>query len=499
MTPPNPDPVATRTDTEEPILTWLQARGDRYRTRLSVPPPDRKKIDQLRDAAIIRVRSQGQAVDGVTGELEPDQRLELERRRLWTRLATLLIPVPLVYSFGASAGGAAAISVACSLLSYGLVWLLLRYWPQAVRNGQMTLRLLDVCWIFIGLFDIHVVMLRETGSTTDILDSLYVLCVVAAAATNGMRGAVLATVASSAAIVLDRAILAAQGLIAFDIRHPGNIAVPLVMCVVLYVVTGSTVLFLMRISAQSAARRERALSSEISARNVQLEDANDVLRARRQMTADIAHELRNPLTTISGYAQAIRSGELDPTPERLDAIHRQTERLNGIIEDLRTLSLADVGTLALTMKLLAPGDILHATAESYAVEAQERGITLDCSIEDELPPINADAQRLSQVLGNLVSNALRHTLAGGRVTLTGRSEPHWVVIGIADSGEGIAPKELPFIFDRFYRAPSRDSRSGSGSGLGLAIAKALVTAHSGTIEVDSALGQGTTFTIRLPA
>src|SRR5579884_1861329 len=126
--------------------------------------------------------------------------------------------------------------------------------------------------------------------------------------------------------------------------------------------------------------------------------------ARRQMTADIAHELRNPLTTISGYVQAIRDGELEPTSERLDAVYRQTVRLGRIIEDLRTLSLADVGSLSLALSSVEPLELLRSTVENYTVEADQKGVTVRCEARSELGAIEGDPGRLTQVLGNLVAN-----------------------------------------------------------------------------------------------
>ncbi|HLG69052.1 MAG TPA: HAMP domain-containing sensor histidine kinase [Chloroflexota bacterium] len=479
------------------IVDWLQARERRYEAKLSLPAPDRRKLDRLRDAAIIRVRSRETPVEPISGVLEPEQRLEMERRRLWTRLGMLMIPVALLAIYGPAAVSPASISAGCVLVSYAIVWSLLRWRPHFVRNGQLFLRLLDVFWMFVGVYEIHLCMLQQAGRYSETFDVLYVLCVVAGVATNGMRGAVLMTVASAVALGLDRWLLVNQGLLELDPRNPTSIALPMLVGVFGYMITASTVLFLMRISGQAATRRERALSAEISSRNAQLEETNQVLRARRQMTAEIAHELRNPLTTISGYVQAIRDGQLPFSAERMDAIYRQTERLNRVIGDLRTLSLADVGALSFIMQPVPPDSLLTLTAENYTVEASARGVKLLCSLGDPLPPVNADGERLAQVLGNLVSNAIRHTASGGQVHIAGRHEDGNVVLTVEDSGEGIAANELPYVFDRFYRASSR-TNAGS-SGLGLAIVKALVTAHHGTIDVASQVGVGTTFTIRLPA
>jgi signal transduction histidine kinase len=219
--------------------------------------------------------------------------------------------------------------------------------------------------------------------------------------------------------------------------------------------------------------------------------------ARRQMTADIAHELRNPLTTISGYVQAIRDGDLEPTSERLDAVYRQTVRLGRIVEDLRTLSLADVGSLSLSLTSVEARELLLSTAENYAVEAGQKGVKVHCAA-GELGEVEGDPGRLTQVLGNLLANAIRHTPPGGEVRLIGRDEGSAVVLSVEDTGEGIPPTDLPYVFDRFYRAGPARKRDGKGSGLGLAIVKAIVSAHDGSIEARSEPGVRTAFTIRLP-
>ena len=233
--------------------------------------------------------------------------------------------------------------------------------------------------------------------------------------------------------------------------------------------------------------------------NQMSEDLARSQQARRQMTADIAHELRNPLTIITGYVEALRDGELAPTTDRLNAVLRQARRLGRAVDDLRTLSLADIGGLTLLVAPLDPVELLQATVNSYAVQAQQANVALTWQAQGELGEIQGDEERLSQVLSNLVSNALRHTPAGGSVHLESHLEGSWLVLTVADTGEGIAPDELPHIFDRLFRAGQPAERDRSGSGLGLAIVQALVSAHRGTIEAQSRRGVGTTFTIRLPA
>lgn len=229
--------------------------------------------------------------------------------------------------------------------------------------------------------------------------------------------------------------------------------------------------------------------------------SGDLARAtelRRQMTADIAHDLRTPLTVMAGYLEALRDGVLQPSPERFETLHLEAQHLRRLVEDLRTLSLADAGELTLNCELVSPGSVLEQAAAAYQHQAEQRGTELRVDAAPVLPHVSVDPDRMAQVLGNLVSNALRHTPAEGRICLAATHQDRRVLLTVQDTGAGIPPDQLPHVFDRFYRG---DEARGDGgeSGLGLAIAKSLVELHGGTISVESSLGKGTTFTIALPA
>ena len=218
---------------------------------------------------------------------------------------------------------------------------------------------------------------------------------------------------------------------------------------------------------------------------------------RRQMTADIAHDLRTPTSVIMGFTEALSDGKLDGSPEMYPIMHQEAQQLNHLMDDLRTLSLADAGELPLMKQTVAPQELLERTAAAYQIQAQKQGITLSLDTPTNLPPLNVDPDRMAQVLGNLVSNALRYTPAEGRITLAAASEPTHITLKVQDTGAGIAPDDLPNIFRRFYRADKSRQQNGE-SGLGLAIARSIVEAHGGTIAAASTLGQGTTFLIHLP-
>jgi signal transduction histidine kinase len=220
-------------------------------------------------------------------------------------------------------------------------------------------------------------------------------------------------------------------------------------------------------------------------------------RQRQQMTADIAHDLRTPLSVILGYIEALNSGKLQPTSETFEIMYSKGQHLQHLIEDLRILALVDAGELLLTRRAVDPKILLEHTALAHMIQAQEKGIKIRVEVNDGTAEFEVDSERMSQVLGNLVSNALRYTPEGGEIVLTARGDEKESVLEVRDNGAGIASEELPHIFDRFYRSDNSRRQSGE-SGLGLAIAKSIITAHGGTISVSSTLGEGTTFKIRIP-
>jgi len=226
-------------------------------------------------------------------------------------------------------------------------------------------------------------------------------------------------------------------------------------------------------------------------------DLDRLIQSRRQMTADIAHDLRNPLTVIGGYIESMREGVLKPTPERLDAIQTEVQHLQRLVEDLRILSQADAGELSLNRKQISLSALAEQMIQSYQSLADKQETILRNNIGNDSPKINADPDRLAQVLANLISNSLRYTTHGSVITLDAKQEHNNLILSVSDNGKGISPESLPYIFDRFYRADPARTHGGE-SGLGLAIAKSIVEAHGGTISAESQAGVGTKIRITLP-
>ncbi len=249
---------------------------------------------------------------------------------------------------------------------------------------------------------------------------------------------------------------------------------------------------------QVAVRSKDELGALAAAFNKMSNDLASAVRTRRQMTADIAHELRSPLTVLSGYAEALSEGKLKGSPEIYQVLHQETRHLSRMVEDLRLLSLADAGELTLLVHPVDVRTLLDQVVTRHSVTASEKEIDLRAETQPGLPQYSFDPERMAQVLDNLVSNAFRYTPRGGSIRIGARAGTNGeLLLSVQDSGSGIAPQDLPHIFDRFYRAdPSRPS--GQESGLGLSIARSIVEAHGGKITVESRPGEGATFTISLP-
>jgi signal transduction histidine kinase len=234
---------------------------------------------------------------------------------------------------------------------------------------------------------------------------------------------------------------------------------------------------------RSVARAFNAMSARLKASDEQ----------RRSFLADVAHELRTPLTVIRGQAEAIADGVYPGDAAHLAPILDATQTLDRLVEDLRTLVLTDAGSLVLQKEPTDLGALAVETVDSFKVQAEGAGVALRSDIANNLPSIVVDPARIRGVIGNLLSNAIRHSPAGGSVTVGVSASADAVVITVADSGEGIPPELLPHVFERFVKGAGS-----SGSGLGLAIVHDIVTAHGGNVEVESQAGSGTRVRLTLP-
>lgn len=247
-----------------------------------------------------------------------------------------------------------------------------------------------------------------------------------------------------------------------------------------------------------AGSREVALLGESF--NAMVEALEKQEGLRRQLIADIAHELRTPLAVIRGNLEALLDGIYRPSAETIVPIHEETLLLTRLVDELHDLALAEAGQLPLHIASVDPVELVRGVLSGFAAQANELSIALELVLPGaEPPPVAVDAGRIRQVLTNLLANALRYTPQRGRVQVSvAQAAPGWVEVRVSDSGAGISPADLPHIFDRFYRGNRARTRDGGGAGLGLAIAKQWVEAHGGQIRAESVLGQGTTFTFTLP-
>jgi signal transduction histidine kinase len=239
------------------------------------------------------------------------------------------------------------------------------------------------------------------------------------------------------------------------------------------------------------------------------------------MVTDVAHELRAPLTNIRGYLEAVRDGVAAPEPKLIDSLHEEALLLDRLVDDLQDLALAEAGQLRLARRPLDIAAAIESATAGLRPALIAKELSLDLALAPDLPLADADAERVGQVLRNLLNNAIMHTPPGGTIavealstTEDGRRKTNvyenvvpsfvlrpssFVLVRVRDSGVGIAPEQLELVFERFFRADPARARATGGAGLGLTIVRQLVEAHGGRVWVESTLGQGTTFSFTLPA
>lgn len=219
---------------------------------------------------------------------------------------------------------------------------------------------------------------------------------------------------------------------------------------------------------------------------------------RRSMVTDIAHELRTPLTNIRGYLEAIQDEVLEADRETIDLLYEEATLLYRLIQDLQELALAEAGQLHIEKQELSLEDLVEQSMSALQPSATQKSIQLYSNLPPDMPLVSADQRRVTQILHNLINNAITHTPNGGKVGVSAEVYPTEIEISVRDTGEGIDAEHLPYLFERFYRADPSRSRATGGAGLGLAIVKQLVGAQGGRVQVESIKGKGATFTFTLP-
>jgi two-component system sensor histidine kinase BaeS len=249
---------------------------------------------------------------------------------------------------------------------------------------------------------------------------------------------------------------------------------------------------------QVSVRSRDELGTLAASFNQMSTDLANSTETRKQMTADIAHELRTPLSLILGHAEAVHDGVLPPTRQNFEIVREEATRLEHLVDDLRLLSLADAGELSINPQSVSPQKLLDDVQAAYKHSAERKNVKINVVTASDTPLLNIDPIRMTQVLTNILDNALRHTPEGGTINLSARVVGDGVELTIRDSGPGIPGEDAERIFNRFYRSDASRHRDEGGSGLGLAIAKSIVQAQNGQIRAESATGGGLTVIIKLP-
>ncbi|GAA1618123.1 sensor histidine kinase [Actinoplanes couchii] len=290
------------------------------------------------------------------------------------------------------------------------------------------------------------------------------------------------------------------------VRTGTTTAVVLVLAVLVTVVVGGRLVRPLRALAEAARRPGNHQRVPVTAKdeigylatalNELAEHRERAEQLRQAMVDDVAHELRNPLNNIRNWLEAAQDGLATIDGPVLTLLHDETMHLQHIVDDLRDLAAADAGNLRMHPELLYLDDVIEQVAEAHTRSATTAGVSLVTSFDGD-PAVVADPVRLRQLIGNLLSNAIRHSHRDGTVTVRSSTGAGRVTIAVTDTGSGIAAEDLPRVFDRFWRADESRARSTGGSGLGLSIARKLAEAHGGNITVESVPGAGTTFTVRI--
>lgn len=422
--------------------------------------------------------------------LEPRERLEFEHLLQWLRLSFLFTPILILVAFGPAAlpyATGIAIAVAAS---YAWVAALSHYRPRFLLRIQLWLRVADCALVYLVLVNYH-------GFLHDAYyDTVYLLFVVAAAATHGRRGAWMLSGVAGLAVLASRLQLIASGALHFELRHITDSA----FYSLFFLVTSSAVAFLMYKAAAVVSRRERALHAEISKRNADLErtarELAESVRLRDAMLTGVTHDLRAPVTVVKVQAQVLRR-RVDPRLlGGLDRIERAATRMARWIDELLEVATSQrPEDLQLDLQLIDLVKLAREAIDEHQHSDRRPALTFEAE-PDEIIGL-FDAPRVQRVLDNLLGNAIKYSPQGGCIRLRLEANDGWVTIAVTDQGVGIPSEDLPHIFEPFRRGGNVVGRY-SGTGIGLANARRIVEGHGGTLAAESAQGSGSTFTIRLP-
>ena len=252
------------------------------------------------------------------------------------------------------------------------------------------------------------------------------------------------------------------------------------------------------LSQRVQVRGEGEVAALAQAFNIMATDLENNEQLRRNLIADVAHELRTPLSNIQGYLEAIRDGVMEPDDTTIRSLNEEAALLSRLVNELQELSLAEAGELKLVYQAEDIIELVKQAVDPWQPQSKIKGISLSLNLPDNLPRVNIDWQRINQVMHNLLENAVAHTSKGGTITVAAIKQDDWVEVSVSDTGEGIPAADLSNIFERFYRVDKSRARATGGSGLGLTIAKRLVEVHGGKITVQSQLGKGSRFSFTLP-
>ena len=251
--------------------------------------------------------------------------------------------------------------------------------------------------------------------------------------------------------------------------------------------------------SQRVQSKEKGELGELAqAFNAMAENLERSEQLRRNMIADVAHELRTPLSNLGGYLEAIHDGVVKPDSDAIRSLDEESNLLSRLVDDLQELSLAEAGELKLNCRKEDILKILKQAVAARRSQAAAKKISVSADLPKKLPPANIDSRRIAQVLLNIIDNAITHTPRGGVITIAARQLDNWLEVSVEDTGEGIPAEDLPNVFERFYRVDKSRARATGGTGLGLAIAKYFVEAHNGKINVQSELGKGSRFIFTIP-